>query len=196
MGVFKRSVIVKSGVNMRRKTLDLLLNWVGVLLTAVFLVAGVGLLVGYSFTSSQVKSQLVEQKVFFPLKGQMDYQDLVVANLTSYAGQQVLTGSQAQIFADKIIAVDTLAISGGQPYATLSAASLADPKNAALANQVNLVFRGDTLRGLLLNAYAFGFMGIIALYGAIAMLIAALVMLIVTLLGVRHYKQGDPALLI
>jgi hypothetical protein len=159
---------------MRRKTLDLLLNWVGVLLTAVFLIAGVGLLVGYSFTSSQVKSQLIEQKVFFPLKGQMDYQDLVVANLTSYAGQQVLTGSQAQ----------------------MSAASLADPKNAALANQVNLVFRGDTLRGLLLNAYAFGFMGIIALYGAIAMLIAALVMLIVTLLGVRHYKQGDPALLI
>jgi hypothetical protein len=177
---------------MRRKTLDLLLNWMGVLLSAVFLIAGVGLLVGYSFTSAQVKSQLIEQKVFFPAKGQMDYQDLVVANLTSYAGQQVLTGKQAQIFADKIIAVDTLAISGGKTYSQLSAASLADPKNVGLANQVNLVFRGDTLRGLLLNAYAFGFMGVIALYGSIAMLFAALVMLILTLLGVRHYKQGDP----
>jgi hypothetical protein len=73
---------------------------------------------------------------------------------------------------------------------------LADPTNTALANQVNLVFRGDTLRGLLLNAYAFGFMGVIALYGAIAMLFAALVMLILTLLGVRHYKQGDPEIVI
>ena len=55
---------------MRRKTLDLLLNWVGVLLIAVFLVAGIGMLVGYSYTTSQVKSQLVEQKVFFPTKTQ------------------------------------------------------------------------------------------------------------------------------
>ena len=43
---------------MRRKTLDLLLNWVGGLLTVMLLVAGTGLMVGYSFTSSQVKSQL------------------------------------------------------------------------------------------------------------------------------------------
>lgn len=181
---------------MPRKTLDLLLNWVGVLLTSVFLIAGVGMFVGYSFTSAQVKAQLIEQKVFFPATGQTDYQDLVAAHLTSYAGQQVLTGTQAQIFANDIIGVDTLAISGGKTYAQLSAASLADPTNTGLANQVNLVFRGDTLRGLLLNAYAFGFMGIIALYGAIGMFIAALIMLILTLFGVRHYKQGDPAILI
>jgi hypothetical protein len=178
---------------MRRKTLDLLLNWVGVLLTAVFLVAGIGMLVGYEFTSSQVRSQLQEQKVFFPTKTESDYRDLVAANLTQYAGKQVLTGSEAQIFANDIIAVDTAAIAGGKTYAQLSAASLADPSNAALANQVQLVFRGDTLRGLLLNAYAFGFIGIIALYGSIGMFFAALIMLVLTLLGVRHYKQADPA---
>ena len=178
---------------MRRKTLDLLLNWVGVLLTAVFLVAGIGMLVGYSFTSSQVRSQLQEQKVFFPTKTESDYRDLVAAHLTQYAGKQVLTGSEAQIFANDIIAVDTAAIAGGKTYAQLSAASLADPSNTGLANQVQLVFRGDTLRGLLLNAYAFGFIGVIALYGAIGMFVAALIMLVLTLLGVRHYKQADPA---
>ncbi len=176
---------------MRRKTLDLLLNWVGVLLTAVFLVAGIGMLVGYSFTSSQVKSQLVEQKVFFPTKTQMDYRDLVASNETQYAGKEVLTGKQAQIFANDIIGVDTAAISGGKTYAQISAASMAAPSNASLANQVQLVFRGDTLRGLLLNAYAFGFMGVIALYGAIAMFFAALVMLLLTLFGVRHYRKTE-----
>jgi hypothetical protein len=70
---------------------------------------------------------------------------------------------------------------------------LADPSNTALANQVNLVFRGDTLRGLLLNAYAFGFIGVIALYAAIASFALAILMLILTLLGVRHYRQGDPS---
>ena len=178
---------------MRRKTLDLLLNWVGVLLTVMLLVAGTGLVIGYSFTSSQVKSQLVEQKVFFPKVGGTDYQDLVKAHLTQYAGQQVLTGSQAQIFANDIIGVDTNLISGGKTYAQLSAASLADPSNTSLANQVNLVFRGDTLRGLLLNAYAFGFIGVIALYAAIATFVLALVMLLLTLLGVCHYRQSDPA---
>jgi hypothetical protein len=179
---------------MRRKTLDLLLNWVGVLLTAVFLVAGIGMLVGYQFTSSQVKSQLVEQKVYFPTSTGMDYKDLVVAHETQYAGKEVLTGKEAQIFANDIIGVDTAAISGGQTYAQISAASMAAPSNAGLANQVQLVFRGDTLRGLLLNAYAFGFMGVIALYGAIGMFLAALIMLVLTLFGVRHFRRGDPEL--
>ena len=171
---------------MRRKTLDLLLNYVGALLTVMLLVAGSGLLVGYTFTSSQVKSQLQEQKVFFPTKGQQDYQDLVKANQTSLAGKQVLTGSQAQVFANDIIGVDTAIIANGKTYAQLSAA-------APLSTQTELVFRGDTLRGLLLNAYAFGFVGVIALYAAIASYVLALVMLILTLLGIRHYRKGDPA---
>ena len=169
---------------MRRKTLDLLLNWVGVLLTVVFLVAGIGMLIGYNFTSSQVRSQLVEQKVFFPTKTQSDYRDLVAAHETQLAGQEVLTGSQAQIFANDIIGVDTAAISGGKTYAQLSAAN-------PTSQQTELVFRGDTLQGLLLNAYAFGFVGIIALYGAIGMFIAALIMLALTLLGVRHYRKTE-----
>ena len=50
----------------------------------------------------------------------------------------------------------------------------------------------DTLRGLLLNAYAFGFIGVIALYAAIASFVLGLCMLVLTLLGVRHYRQVDP----
>jgi hypothetical protein len=46
-------------------------------------------------------------------------------------------------------------IGGGKTYSELSAESLTRPKNAALAAQVQAVFRGTTLRGLLLNAYAF-----------------------------------------
>lgn len=177
---------------MRRKTLDLLLNWVGTVATVVLIVAGVGLVIGYSFTTSQVRSQLQEQKVFFPKVGGRDYQDLVAAHLTQYANEEVLTGSEAQIFANDIIGVDTAEISGGKTYAQLSSESLSDPSNTGLANQVELVFRGDTLRGLLLNAYAFGFMGQIALYGAIAAFVLALAMLFLVLLGIRHYRQIDP----
>ena len=178
---------------MRRRTFDYFVSWTGALLSVVFIVAGIGMFIGYNFTNSQVRNQLVEQKVYFPTKTQADYRDLVAAHETQYAGKEVLTGSAAEIFADKIIGVDTLAISGGKTYAQLSAASLADPSNTALANQVELVFRGDTLRGLLLNAYAFGFMGLIALYGAIGMMLAALIMIVLTMLGFRHYLKADPS---
>ncbi len=57
------------------------------------------------------------------------------------------------------------------------------PKNAALAAEVNTVFKGETLRGLLLNAYAFGTMGMIAGIAAIAALIAGAVMLVLSGLG-------------
>src|ERR1035438_1182378 len=176
---------------MRRQTLDKLLSWVGVLLSITLLGAGVGLLIGANFTNSQVRNQLTQQKVYFPTKTQADYRDLVAAHETQYAGKEVLTGAAAEIFANKIIAVDTLEISGGKTYAQLSAASLADPSNAVLKNQVELVFRGDTLRGLLLNAYAFGVFGVLALWGAVACFILGVLMVLVTLLGWRHYWLGD-----
>ena len=64
------------------------------------------------------------------------------------------------------------------PAAQLSAEAIAQPNNAKLAAQVATVFKGETLRGLLLNAYAFGTMGMIAGIAAIAAFIAAAVMLI------------------
>jgi hypothetical protein len=55
------------------------------------------------------------------------------------------------------------------------------------------VFRGETLRGLLLNAYAFGTMGTIAGIAAIAAYIAAMVMLLLSSLGLAHARRVSPA---
>ena len=154
-------------------------------LAAGLIAVGVVSVVAGNYTHSVVRTELAPQQIFFPKPAEY-------AVLKPYAGQQVLTGSQAQIFANDIIGVDTKEISGGKTYAQLSNASLNDPSNTGLANQVELVFRGDTLRGLLLNAYAFGFMGQIALYGAIAAFFLALIMLLLVLLGIRHYRQIDP----
>ncbi len=51
------------------------------------------------------------------------------------------------------------------------------------------VFQGTTLRGLLLEAYAFWQMGQIALYAAIACFVLAVVMLIFTILGFVHWRR-------
>ena len=77
-------------------------------------------------------------------------------------------------------------IGGGQTYAQLSAASLADPTNTKLAGQVATVFKGTTLRGLLLEAYAFSTFGEIALVASIVSFVLAGIMLLLTVLGLLH----------
>ena len=64
-----------------------------------------------------------------------------------------------------------------------------DPDDQKLAGLVNTVFKRETLRGLLLNAYAFGQMATIALYGAIAAFVGAGLMLLLALLGLAHLRR-------
>ena len=44
-------------------------------------------------------------------------------------------------------------MAGGKTYSQLSAESIAQPNNTKLAGQVATVFKGETLRSMLLNAY-------------------------------------------
>jgi hypothetical protein len=106
-----------------------------------------------------------------------------------YAGQQLTTGAQAQVYADHFIAVHVGKIAGGQTYSQLSTASIADPKNATLSAQVQTAFRGETLRGLLLNAYAFDTIATVAYLAALAALVGGAIMVLLVSLGFRHALQ-------
>ena len=77
----------------------------------------------------------------------------MIPSVSQYAGQQLLTGQQAEAYADHFIAVHITNIASGQTYSQLSAKAQAQPSNTALANTVNTVFKGETLRSMLLNAY-------------------------------------------
>ncbi|HEY6278675.1 MAG TPA: hypothetical protein VIX86_20375 [Streptosporangiaceae bacterium] len=180
---------------MRRRTFDALASVAGLVLAAVLLVAGGLLLWGHSFVSNEVHSQLAAQKIIFPAKGSPELKALPAtdaAAMSQYAGQLMTTGAQAETYADHFIAVHLVKIGGGKTYSQLSAASLAQPNNAALAAQVQAVFRGETLRSMLLNAYGFWKMGQIMFVGAIVALVAAGVMLILSLFGLVHMRQAAP----
>jgi hypothetical protein len=177
---------------MRRKTFDLLAVIGGLVLAVVLAVAGGLLLWGHNFVTDQVHTQLAAQKIVFPPAGSEAIKSLPSADakaMTAYAGQLMTTGAQAQTYADHFIAVHLREIGGGKTYSQLATASLAQPKNAALAGQVQTVFRGETLRGLLLNAYGFWQMGQIMLIGAIVAFVAAAVMLILSLFGIAHRRH-------
>ncbi len=175
---------------MRRRTFDIILSSVGALLVVVLVTAGALLMWGYTFANGSVHDQLVAQQIYFPPAGSDALKPPQIGPyLNQYAGQQLTTGAQAEAYADHFIAVHLSEVANGQTYAQVSAAAQADPNNAQLQTQVNTLFKGETLRGLLLNAYAFWKLGQIALYAAIAAFIGAAVMLVLTVLGFTHMRR-------
>jgi hypothetical protein len=176
---------------MRRKTFDALLTTAGLVLAIVLLIAGSLLAWGSSFVGGQVHDQLAAQQIFFPAAGSASLSAKEFPGLQQYGGQQLLTGEQAGAYANQFIATHLKTIGGGKTYSQLSAESMAAPNNTALAATVNTVFKGETLRGLLLNAYAFGKMGLIASYAAIAAFAGSAILFALSLLGFLHLRRID-----
>jgi hypothetical protein len=175
---------------MRRKALDKILTAGGFVLALVLIAAGSLLLWGHSFANSNVHDQLAQQKIFFPAKGSKALAPADIAPyLTKYAGQQLLTGPQAKAFADHYIAVHLSEVANGQTYSQVSAKSIANPTDTKLAGQVQTLFRGETLRGLLLEAYGFWKLGAIALVAAYVAFTMAGAMLVLTAAGVWHLRS-------
>ena len=180
---------------MRRKTFDALATVAGLVLAVVLAIGGGLLLWGHSVVSSDVHSQLAAQKIVFPAASSPEIKALPAADATAmkaYSGQLMTTGAQAQTYADHFIAVHLTQIGGGKTYSQLSAAAMAQPKNTALATQVATIFKGTTLRGMLLNAYGWWQMGQIMLISAIVAFGAAALFLILSGLGLWHLRRTAP----
>jgi hypothetical protein len=132
----------------------------GFALAAILLAAGGMLLWGSAYVHNTVQGQLSAQQIFFPPKAAFAHPKAgteitpsMIPSVSQYAGQQLVTGQQAESYADNFIAVHITNMTGGKTYAQLSAASLAQPNNTKLAGEVATVFKGETLRSILLNAY-------------------------------------------
>lgn len=161
---------------MRRKLFDMLLSAGGMFFAIALIVAGSLLLWGHNFTESNVHDQLAEQQIYFPEKGSPELSDPRIGPyLTQYSGQLLTTGPQAEAYADHYIAVHLSEMPYGGVYSRISTATRARLTDRQLAGLALTSFQATTLRGLLLEAYAFSMFGQIALWGAIvAFALAAL----------------------
>jgi hypothetical protein len=178
---------------MSRKVFDKLTSAGGVVAVVVLLVAGGLLTWGHSFVTSNVRDQLAQQQIYFPstaafahAKAGTEITPSMIPSVSQYAGQQLLTGQQAEAYANHFIAVHLSEMPYGGVYAKVSAAAIAAPTNAKLTALKQTSFQGTTLRGLLLEAYAFSEMGAVMLAGAIASFILAALMAALVGLGFWH----------
>jgi hypothetical protein len=178
---------------MSRKIFDILTSTGGAVIVVVLLIAGGFLTWGHNYVNSNVRDQLAQQQIYFPPqaafahpKAGTEITPSMIPSVSQYAGQQLLTGDQAKVWANDFIAVHLSEMPYGGVYSKISAAAMANPKNTKLQDLVQTSFRGTTLRGMLLEAYGFAKIGQIMGYGAIAAFALAFVMAVLVGLGFWH----------
>lgn len=183
-----------------RKTFDTIVTSIGAALAVFLFVAAALLNWGATFAQDSVKSQLDNQNISFPAAEAMP--EATKAELAKWAEQKVTTGEMARDYSDLYIwehmKASAVAVTGKEAtYSEVSSmymglvrgGSTDTAEIAKLGELRQTLFMGNTLRGMLLEAYAFGTMGVIAGYGAIAALIGGLLMLILTIAGVIHIRR-------
>ena len=170
----------------------------GFALSAILFVAGGLLLWGSTYTHNMVHNQLAAQQIYFPPKAAFAHPQAgseitpsMIPSVSQYAGQQLVTGQQAQSYADNFIAVHITNMTGGKTYAQLSAASLAQPNNTKLAGQVGTVFKGEALRSMLLNAFGWWKVSQITFIASIVAFAAGGLALLVALFGLTLRRHPD-----
>jgi hypothetical protein len=191
-------------VSVRRRTIDMVLIVAGIVVTAVLGAAGVLLTWGSNFAEDHVSEELTAQNIFFPDSAALEEEGR--ADLVEYGGQQVTTGPEAEAFAS-LIDGHLQGIADGATYAELGApqsearAALAEAQENGeddqtiaelqatvdqITGQRDSLFRGETLRGLLLGTFAWSTIGRIAGIAATMAFVAAALMLVLVVLGVVH----------
>jgi hypothetical protein len=160
---------------MRRRVIVLQVGLIGILVFC----AGF-LFWGNSFIHNQISTELTAQQIYFPAADNKAIASLPAADaaaMSIYGGQQLTTGAQAQVYANSFIGVHLSEVAGGLTYSQMSAKAMANPTDQKMAGQVATLFKGETLRGLLLNAYGWWTIGTYALYAAIGLALAAFAVL-------------------
>lgn len=192
-------------IPLRRSLIDKVLIGFGAIATVVFVVAGALLLWGANFSNDYVFDELSSQNIQFPPAEALREEGR--DDLVEYAGQQVTTGKQAEAYAS-FIQGHLEEIAGGQTYSEIedgaaraaveeaieagaSEAEIAELQETAdtLTRQRDTLFKGETLRGLLLSSYAWSTIGEIAGIAAWVSFAAAILMAIATIAGIVQYNR-------
>jgi hypothetical protein len=190
---------------MKRRTLDIVVSLGGVMLAGLLLVAGIVLTSNANFANDYVKTQLSAQNITFKPAATLTDEEKTSACLVKYAGQKLTTGKQAECYANEFIGLHLKSTAGGKTYAELGAVQTGlrtqvaeaqknnDPQLADLQKQLTqatadreTVFKGETLRGLLLTSYGFSEFGTKAAQAATVAYLAAALLALLGIAGFIH----------
>jgi hypothetical protein len=181
---------------MNRKAWDQLISTAGVVLAVALIVLGGLAIYGGNFAQSNVTDRLEPQNIVFPPLEAMTPEEQ--ADIGEFAGVQVVNGAQAEAYS-RYIGGHLGEINEGATYSETSAAAREeglDPDTAAeLQGKADTLFKGETLRAILLNAYGWWTAATIAVYAGYVMIVVGVLFAILAFFGYRHANRAadDPA---
>ncbi|MGI8807658.1 MAG: hypothetical protein ACR2KK_07425 [Acidimicrobiales bacterium] len=157
------------------------------------------------FSETYVTDQLVQQRITFKTAAALTDEERKADCLVEYAGQTLTTGKQAECYANEFIGLHLKTIGGGKTYAEMgdvqtalraqiaAAQSAGDPAVADLQSQLatattqrETVFKGETLRGVLLTSYGFSVLGGKAAQAASVIYLGVLLLVALSVAGFVH----------
>lgn len=184
--------------------MDKAIRWRIITLQAIMVVvlagAGVFAYAEGTFVTNQIKDELSAQQIYFPTADQIKTGGALdpaefPKEIQDQAGNQVTDGNQARIYANDFINIHLQKIANGGTYATVGTQvsqlqaqqaqyQKTNPMYAQLGSQIatlngqrDTLFKGETLRSSLLNAYGWWTVGTYTTYAAFGLFLAALVVL-------------------
>ena len=190
---------------MKRRTLDIITSLGGLGLALLLVAAGLVLTSNANFAKTYVREQLGQQKITFKTVDTLTDEEKKAPCLVKYAGQPLVSGKQAECYANDFIGLHVATATKGLTYAELGAPQAAlrtkvadatksnDPALADLTKQYTDVtatrdtaFKGETLRGLLLTSFGFSELGRKGEQASTVAYAAAALLLLLALAGLAH----------
>ncbi|MGH2630339.1 MAG: hypothetical protein ACRDHI_07245 [Actinomycetota bacterium] len=176
---------------MNRKAWDQLISTAGVMLAVTLIVLGALAVYGGRFAQSNVTDRLEPQNIVFPPLEAMTPQEL--SEIGDFAGPQVVDGSDAEAYS-RYIGGHLAEINDGATYSETSEAAreegLAPDTAAELQGKADTLFKGETLRAILLNAYGWWTAATLAVYAGYGMVVVGIAFAVLAFLGFRHANRA------
>lgn len=190
---------------MRRRTLDILFSAGGIALAGLLLILGVVLTSNANFSKNYVADQLGQQNITFKPAAELTDEEKAAPCVVANAEKALTTGKQAECYANEFIGLHLRPIADGMTYAEIgvpqselrtkvaTAQQAGDPALADLQKQLadittkrDTLFKGETLRGLLLTSYGFSVLGDKASQTATVAFAGAALLAVLALFGFVH----------
>jgi hypothetical protein len=191
---------------MRRRTLDILFSAGGMALAVLLFVLGSVMTSNANFSKTYVRDQLADQKITFKPVGELTDEEKASDCLVKYAGKAMTTGKQAECYANEFIGLHVKGTADGMTYAEIgvpqskaradlaAATAAGDTAKAAelqktvteLTTKRETLFKGETLRGLLLTSFGFSVLGEKAAQAATVAYAGAALLAVLAIFGFIH----------
>ena len=179
---------------MQRKMWDQIVSGAGAVVAVVLLMLGAVAIYGGTFGQDNVRDRLAPQNVTFPpLEAMTPAEKNLVGD---FAGTKVVDGlpglRPSRTTSASTSKTRTRARPTPRPALWLVQKGLSEKEAAELSGMADSLFKGETLRAMLLNAYGWWTVSSLVIFAGYGLLAAGALLALLAIMGFFHARKTEP----